>query len=523
MNRRFIARKQGAFCGFNHPKQRIVELDFEALAEQLIGGGPWGHLLRVGDCPYQAFPIGARDAFLEFRKNTGAPDAVIGVELLAFMAFALQLAFRVRKLNGGIDIMSIYGIVASETGSGKSVIDEHLSRPLENYLAALGKKFKEEMGIYKREHRKWASKQKGKSQRLTDLSRRGLQEEDQELTEAEGALDDMADEPVKPVEPDMLKTDASIDDVLQTMNDGEKSIILLSDEGETLLKGTIKEDQPDLNRVFDGRRINRGRKSRKIRIERPIMTMSVATYGKALRRFVAKYGEDAIERGFLGRCFLAIVERSELKLSTSLTAQSWVYVEHFCNMLEHMFNEYDAPARAEDYTPRVLHLGDEASDVLAKWMTEIQPLIGLDGLWRNIGLLAKKSPQLITRVAAIFHVFDGNTDLEITAHTVKRAIQIVEWYLAHACRIFLVQPLTEKLKKIFDILDAWCASQRNTETGYLNENWALVPKNHVLQNSHMSAEELQPLLNFLRNEKYFRDYTTCTGKNHLDLNTHRFP
>jgi len=523
MTRRFIARSQGAFCGFNHPKRRIVELDFEALAEQLIGGGLWGHLLHVGNCPYQVFPVGMRDAFLEFRKNTGAPDAVITIELLTFMATTLQLPFRVQTLDDNIDIMSLFGIVASETASGKSQVDKRLSRVIDTYLSVLTDKYKDEIHAYNREHRKWRAKQKGKSLRLSDLARRGLQEDDHELAAAEMALDEMADEPVKPVEPNMLQTGGSIDDILHAMSLGEKSVLLISDEGEALLKGTIKDDQPDLNRIFDGRSINRGRMNRKIRIEQPIMTMSVATYPKALEKFVDKYGEDAIERGFLGRCFFAIVEKDELKLATPGTVQSWAYVNLFCDMLARMLTEYDAPARAKGFAPKVLYLSSEAKEELAQWMGNIQPLIWLDGLWRSVGLLAKKSPQLITRVAGTFHVYDGNSEMNISADTVKRAIQVVEWFLAHAARVFMVKPLVKKLKKIDDVLRAWCAAHFDPVTRVHFEDWALVPKNHVLQNSHMPAEELEPLLNCLQTQKYFYRWTSPTGKNHLDLNTHYFP
>jgi hypothetical protein len=498
-------------------------LDFEALAEQLIGGGPWGHLLRVGDCPYQALPIGARDAFLEFRQNTGAPDAVITIELLTFMAAALQLPFRVQALDGSIDIMSLFGIVASETGSGKSKVDKHLSHVIDSYLSVLTDKFKNEMRVYNREHRKWRAKQKGKSLRLSDLARRGLQEDDHELAAAELSLDEMGDEPIKPVEPDMLQTGGSIDDIFHAMNLGEKAILLISDEGEALLKGTIKDSQPDLNRVFDGRPINRGRKNRKIRIEQPILTMSIATYPKALEKFVDKYGEDAIERGFLGRCFFAIVERDELKLATPGTAQSWTNVDHFCDTLARMLTEYDAPARAKDFTPKLLNLSSEAKKLLGQWMIDVRPLIEQDGLWRSVGLLAKKAPQLITRVAATFHVYDGNTDMEISVDTVKRAIQVVEWFLAHAARVFMVKPLVKKLNKIDDVLRAWCAAHYDLATGVHYEGWALVPKNHVLQNLHMPAEELEPLLNLLQKQKHFGQWTSPTGKKHLDLDTHYFP
>lgn len=488
-----------------------------------MGGGPWGHLLRVSDCPYQAFPIVMHDAFVEFRQNTGAPDAVTTVELLTFMAATLQLAFRVQTLDDSIDILSLFGIVASETASGKSQVDKRLSRVIDSYLSVLAEKFKDEIRAYNREHRKWHAKQKGKSLRLSDLARRGLQEDDHELAAAEVALDEVADEPVKPVEPAMLQTGGSIDDILHAMSLGEKSILLVSDEGEALLKGTIKDDQPDLNRVFDGRSINRGRKNRKIRIEQPIMTMSVATYPKALEKFVDKQGEDAIERGFLGRCFFAIVEKNELKLTTPGTTPSWAYVNQFCNSLARMLTEYDAPARSKDFTPKVLYLSSKAKEELVQWMRNIQPLIQLDGLWRSVGLLAKKSPQLITRVAATFHVYDGNTEMEISADTIKRAIQVVEWFLAHAARVFMVKPLAKKLKKIDDVLRAWCAAHVDPATGILYGDWALVPKNHVRQNSHMMAEELEPLLDFLRQQKYFGRWTSPTGKKYLDLDKHHFP
>jgi hypothetical protein len=523
MNLGFNHFSSGGLAGLKQSKHQLIDVDFMTLAEKLIGDRLFGHLLQVGECPYQALPIGARDAFLEFQKNTGAPPAVILGELLASMAAAVQLGYRVKTLEGKLDLLTIFIIVASETGSGKSRVDERLFKVFENYQSALTKGFEDATSLYKRNLAKWNAKKKGKAQRVTNLSIRGLEEDDPELIDVEKALDNhMIGEPIKPQEPDMLKTDASISDILDTMNRGEKGIFLISDEGEALLKGTIKEGQPDLNHIFDGKAIHHGRRNFKIRIEQPIMTMSVATYPRALEKFIAKYGEDAIERGFLGRCFIAMVEEKEVKVPTPTANPSWVYVDLFCDALERMLNENRVSASTDEFMPTVLHLDHEASKVLVEWMVRIQPLLARDGLWRSARLLAKKSPQLIARVAAILHIFDSGNEKEISASTVKRAIQIVEWYLAQACRIFMVKPLAEKLEKITKILYAWWVSHHDVVSGYRDERAALIPKNYVLQLSHMPVEELDPLLDILLELKLFTFHSPI-GKAYLDLNVHFFP
>ncbi|NYE30027.1 hypothetical protein HDE78_002995 [Rhodanobacter sp. K2T2] len=513
----------GRISGFADIKRQITDIDFIALAEKLLGDGLFGHLLQVKECPYQALSIRGRDAFLEFLKNTGAPPAVILGEMLTCMAGAFQRGYRVKTLSGGLDLLSIFFIVASESGSGKSRVDERLVKAFENYQSDLRNKFEDDMLLYKRKLAKWNAKKKGKAQRVTNLSIRGLEEDDPELVDVEKALDDhLVGEPIMPHEPDMLKTDASISDILDTMNRGEKCVFLISDEGEALLKGTIKEDQPDLNRIFDGKPIRRGRRNFKVRIEQPIMTMSLATYPKALEKFIAKYGDDAIERGFLGRCFIAMVEEKDVKVPTPIANPSWVYVDHFCATLERMLYEINASASADEFMPTELDLDHDASEVLVEWMNCIQPLLGRDGLWRSARLLAKKSPQLITRLAAVLHVSDGGNEKEISASTVKRAIQIVEWYLAQACRIFMVKPLAEKLKKIIKILYTWWVGHHDVVTGYRDERAALIPKNHVLQLSHMPVEELDIMLDILHELKIFT-YPISTRKAYLDLNVQFFP
>ncbi|GGA14203.1 DUF3987 domain-containing protein [Dyella caseinilytica] len=523
MNQAFNAKIPNVLFGPKHPKQQIVELDFEALSEQLMGDGLLGHLLRVGECPVWALSIGARDAFLEFQKNTSAPPAVILGELLAAMAAALQLAYRVKKLDGVIDLLSLFIIVASETGSGKSLVDRPLIKAFMNHQSALSQKFNDANLRYKREMAKWNAKKKGKAQRVTNLTVRGLQEDDPDLADADKALDDhMTGEPIKPKEPDMLKTDASISDILDTMHHGEKAIFLISDEGESLLKGTIKDGQPDLNHMLDGKPIRHGRRNFKIRIDQPIISMAVATYPKALEKFIAKYGEEAIERGFLGRCLIALVDQKDVTMPEPITNPPWTYVDLFCDTLECKLNEGNTSASTDGFTPTVLHLSPDASRILTEWMEMIQPLMARDGLWRAAKLLSKKSPQLITRVAGILHVFDGSNETEIPADTVKRAIQIVEWYLSQACRIFMVKPLAEKLKKIVKILHTWWNDGHDPVTGYPYENRAMVPKNYVLQHSHMPVEELDALLEMLREFKIFTFYRP-TGKTYLDLNVHLFP
>lgn len=95
------------------------------------------------------------------------------------------------------------------------------------------------------------------------------------------------------------------------------------------------------------------------------------------------------------------------------------------------------------------------------------------------------------------HLFSSSFDLGSMKSIAKSQLSLN----ALAAKVRREKKLAQKLNKIDDVLRAWCVAHFDPVAGVLYDGWTLVPKNHVLQNSHIPAEELEPLLHFFARAK----------------------
>ncbi len=93
---------------------RIQRPHVEVRVEDLIGPP-----LDMRDCPYPRLPDVAKRAFIQIKRSTGAPDAVILAWILAVMAASAMRVARVRAPGYGADTLALFFIAASEPGTGK--------------------------------------------------------------------------------------------------------------------------------------------------------------------------------------------------------------------------------------------------------------------------------------------------------------------------------------------------------------------------------------------------------------------
>jgi len=83
--------------------------------------------------------------------------------------------------------------------------------------------------------------------------------------------------------------------------------------------------------------------------------------------------------------------------------------------------------------------------------------------WAAIKDFASKAAENVARLAALFHLFEGNLQNAVKSEHIEQSISIIQWHLQETKQIFTQQPLTPTNREAAKILD-WLASKNITVT-----------------------------------------------------------
>lgn len=215
-----------------------------------------GHLIGSPThlkCPYDALPVIAQKAFLELKRNKGAPDSVIFAWLLTAMAAAGMRVARVKPPGRDTDVLSLVCITAAEPGTGKSPVYERIMPPFRDFDLANAAKRNQVADDYESKFASWTAIKKGLSSSLTKLTMSTKPEDAEKAKEVDTRLAaHMRCKPTKPVPHRMLKTSASLIRILKALSGDSEPLLLSTDEGAKLLNDIINVDPEFFNQIIDG-------------------------------------------------------------------------------------------------------------------------------------------------------------------------------------------------------------------------------------------------------------------------------
>lgn len=385
--------------------------------------------------PIQAMYSGIRDAILEVQYNLKAPDALIAGSFLTAMSIASQGDVDVQLPTGQLRPVSLDVLIIADSGERKSATDSIVCAPIYEHDEKMEEEHAKVLLAHKADRRLWDAKEAALQRKVAKALDTGTDDDIGHLREE--LISHGACEPAKPVCRRIVHQNITERPLMQSMQGDGKSIAILSDEGEIVLKGGAMNKLGTLNKAWDGARtLTMDRVDDSIVVTNPRLTISMMVQERVFREFMDKRGELARGSGHLARYLVAWPASTQGFRFMSLEEPVWEHLFLFHRRVSELLIATEARRIAGDCTRRTLSFSQEAKELWVQTQNATEPRLRHDGDLASIRDFASKSMEITGRVAAILHHFSAQEGQLISKETLERALDVVGWHFQEFLDLF---------------------------------------------------------------------------------------
>ncbi|WP_175762559.1 DUF3987 domain-containing protein [Burkholderia anthina] len=334
------------------------------------------------------YPVGSFPGLLgmlahDLSSSGGVAPEIVGTELIAFASLLTQGIADTTWPNGQPIPIGANGLVASPSGSGKSLIYKNLVQPIEKYLVL---RMSEKPG----EHG------------------------------------------------DLLLEDATREALVQSLSEWPVAGLFTEEAG--MLKRLLR-DAPTLVKLLDGSPLRSARISTgRVALLRQRLSMLLIEQPDVFEETKRLLGAGKGGVGLVNRFFVAVSTDFRAGNSPHSVGLSGdvvkVYDMRAGNLLDALFEHV---AQGNPVRPTV-KLSAEASQCLVDLDHEARTKCVPDSPWSFIAEYILRHAERVLRLAGVFHVFEHGVGGEIALDTLLRAERFGNWYVESFARIFYEQP-----------------------------------------------------------------------------------
>lgn len=382
------------------------------------------------------FPIEVLPSWVQRHVIDAAGQVQVPVDLTAVLAIgALSAACtgraRVHVSANWTEPVNLYLVVALRSGVGKS--------PAEKLMVAWLRTWqRDQIAAVMGDYEKAKLRVRHSKKKLAKLE--GGMGEDADLFRA---MDDVTKaEADVPTLPRLLADDASPEAVATLLRDHGERLAILSTEADLfdmLLKGKPGQRQ-NMNiylKAWSGDSFIRDRKGGSesgpewTELANPLLTCSVTVQPSVLARL---YGDDEmVGRGFASRFMVSaprdfIGRRNQAKRFEDTRLPGAHSYDEEATRLASKWSRWARPAD--------LRISTGARDTLQAFLVETEPTLAAGGENERLAEWANKLYASVARYAGLLHLAeDGDTQAEINADTMARAVALGRYWMGHATAI----------------------------------------------------------------------------------------
>ncbi|MEI7035644.1 YfjI family protein [Fulvimonas yonginensis] len=424
--------------------------------------------------PLDAFLMLVRTTAWELQQKVQAPDALIGMGLIAGMATACQGLFDVKLPTGQCRPTSLNLIAIAESGERKSTVDALVFAPLYEHDCRKAKAFQAALDSYQAKRELWEARGQGLRNRLAKAVSKG---EATEAIQAEMAQHTTL-KPTKPRLRRFMRQNITPRAIMDTLRGDGESIAITTDEGQVMFKGETMAQLGLLNKAWDGApmlTLDRADFDN-VLVMNPRVTISIMTQKQVLQAYLMKHGDIAKGSGHWARYLFGWPESMKGFRSVNTDEHVWECLPLFQARMQELLEKYEAISESGEVKREVVEFSDDAK---ARWFELSQQtewMLRPGDYLNDIHDFASKIMELLGRLAAVFHCYSGEEG-KVTLDTLERAFTVVQWHLEEYKRMFSPQFALSQgqvdAQAVFKYLrdSVWQGPRSDT----------YVPKNHVRQ------------------------------------------
>jgi 5S rRNA maturation endonuclease (ribonuclease M5) len=406
-----------------------------------------------------AFPIDALGDILgsaveEMSKIIQAPTAICANSILASTTLALQKHLDI-VIDGRISPVSNFFISIGESGERKSAVDRQILKPHYEYQEELRIKYKDELKVYYRKEEAF--------KRAKDKSLRSSKSYEDNVR----TLEKLGEEPMHPLQPFILSEEPTYEGLVKSLELGQASQGLFSDEGGRFIGGhgmnsdNALKTAAGLSGLWDSKSISRMRAGdgssllvgRRLSLHLMIQP-NIAQMMLSNSMFM--------EQGLLSRCLCVYPQstagtRLYKPINLSASQAMRVYRDKISKILHTPYNTGNAP---NELLPKQVELDTEAKHIWQMFHDKVEEQLSENGNLSSIKGLGNKAPEHALRLATVLAGFDApeiSNFSRISRGYIRNSIILVQYYLNEALRLFnsgISDPDLVEANKLLDWLRA---------------------------------------------------------------------
>lgn len=365
------------------------------------------------------------------------PPSIAAQSCLAATSLAVQAHFDIELPTGQVRPTSLHLVTVAESGDRKSTSDDYMMAPVWAYQEQLEQAHLNAKAGSIIEQNAWDEAKKATTQKLKNRGREALEE----------GYRDLGPRPEGPVDPTIVVRSGTTQALLKKYATGRPSLGLMSDEGGSWLGGYgMTEDNRlltisllsdfwdgktvQINTVGEGFTALKGRRLAFHLMIQPILA------GRLLGN------AEAQGQGFLSR--LLVAHPDSIAGTRFVDPASRQGIEHKAavqQFRERLSTIISARLPVVDDTPvlhpKVVKFSDQARLMWWAFYNQIEARLGPDGDLNQVKGFVGKLPEQAARLATNIAAFEQGVRLEeLDAATLARGIQLAEFYLSEAVRLF---------------------------------------------------------------------------------------
>lgn len=387
------------------------------------------------------------------------PTEMAAQSVLSVAAYAAQAQADVSLPFGQDRPLSLFALTIASSGDRKTSCDNEALRPVRMMEETLKEAFVAEWKEHRLAKAAWAiSKKKIES----DGAKHGPDV-------LRSKLEALGDEPLEPLSPYLTHDNLTMEGLAKNWPLFRASLAISTSEGGMFTGGHSMNEEnrrrtaSDLARLWDGQAPRRLRASDSAMLEGRRLSMHLLIQPDAGMEFLS----DRIirDQGLCSRLLVAApVSLAGTRLSRPIDPASHAAVEAYTGRI---YSILSSPwpmveGTRNELAPRKLQFSEGARLAFQDFFDSVERQSGVNGPLGPISDIASKAAEYVGRIAGVLTVVDRPGSGTIQPAEVRRAIEIVNWYLAEAERIYQSARVSPDLRNAQLLLD-WLTAREGDD------------------------------------------------------------
>lgn len=383
--------------------------------------------------PTTAFYNTTRNALFEVQDKVQAPAALIGSSALTAMSIASQALIDVELPTGQRRPCALYLTTIAESGERKTTTDNLLCAPIFDHDADCKKAHDKAMAAYALPMRTWEAVNAAIERKFLKSTTAG--EDASELREA--LIAHAKTKPIKPTRDRIIFESTTERPLMEALRGDSASLAIVSEEGETVLKGGVMANLGMLNKAWDGAKsITLDRADDSIEVTNPRLTVSFMVQSGVFHAFLDRRGAVVRASGHLARYLACEPQSTQGFRFITLQQSEWECLPVFHARVKELLICASTRRAAGDRSRTLLTFSPEAKEAWVCTYNVIEGELRPGGRYEGVRDFSSKFMDILSRVAAILHYFDRQAGSIISVETFNRARDLASWYGDEFIRLF---------------------------------------------------------------------------------------